>query len=243
MLVHGAFEKAKLYIEQQTEKSRAPGQNEQGICITISRQAGAGANTVSDHLIEILKPFRKRNTPEWTSFDKNLINKVIEDHHLPSVLASINEHSKFTAVSSIMMEMMAGNPDPWKLMHKIFETILHIAQIGNVIIIGRGSAYLTANFKNAFHVRLVSPFDERVKHVQTHYGLTHQKALEAVKTDDLERKQFVHKYFHKEIDDPNNYHLILNTHKLGYYFSAQIISCAVLKRFKDKFDDSIRDTH
>lgn len=236
MLVHGAFEKARRYINIQSElKEKSREKLEQGICITISRQAGAGANTVSEYLINLLKPFRKNSTPEWTSFDKNLIEKVIEDHHLPGTLAKNMEEYKFTTISSVVNELFSGQPDNWALIHKTFETILQLAQMGNVIIIGRGANFLTANNQFAFHVRLTSPFEERVKHVKSHFNITHKEALDAVKKDDADRKIFVHKYFHKEIEEAINYDLVINTFRTGLEGSAKIIRCAVMGKFQSKF--------
>jgi len=236
MLVHGAFEKARRYIITQSEtKEKLQEKISQGICITISRQAGAGANTVSDILIDLLKSYRKKDTPEWTSFDKNLIEKVIEDHHLPGTLAKIIEENKLTAVSSIVDELVTGLPDTWALIHKTFETILQLAQMGNVIIIGRGANFLTANNPFAFHVRLTAPIEERVKHVESHFNITHKEALDAVKKDDIDRKNFVRKFFHKEIEDPVNYDIIINTCRSGLEGSAKIIRCAVMGRFQSQF--------
>ncbi len=236
MLIHGAFEKAKRYLETQSwQREKYAGKKEQGVCITLSRQAGAGANTISNHIINSLEPFRSNNTPAWTAFDKNLIEKVIEDNSLPTALVELMEDFKFSAVTSVINELLTGQPDPWALIHKTFETILQIALIGNVVIIGRGSNFLTANYPNVFHVRLVAPFDKRVTHVEQHYNISHKEALEGVKKDDAERKNFIHKYFHKDIDDPVNYHVVINTSQMGFEGAAKIVCCAVLEKFKSKF--------
>ncbi|MBZ0199434.1 MAG: cytidylate kinase-like family protein [Ignavibacteriaceae bacterium] len=236
MLIHGAFEKAKRYIEAQSElKEEQFGKKEQGVCVTISRQAGAGGNTVSNILLNSLEPLRKKNTPSWTLFDKNLIEKVIEDNRLPKALLEIMDESNFTAVTSIVNELMTGQPDPWALMHKTFETILQIAQMGSVVVIGRGSNFITANYQNVFHVRLIAPFEQRVTHVEHHYKISHKEALEAVKKDDAARKYFVRKFFHKDINDPVNYHIMINTSQTGFEGAAKIISCAVLEQFQSKF--------
>ena len=43
------------------------------------------------------------------------------------------------------------------LVHKTAKTILQLAEMGNVIIIGRGANVVTAHMNNIFHVRLVAP--------------------------------------------------------------------------------------
>jgi len=57
--------------------------------ITISRMCGAGGRTVASKLADYLQP----HTPaghNWTIFDKNLIEKVLEDHHLSKCLARLS---------------------------------------------------------------------------------------------------------------------------------------------------------
>lgn len=236
MLVTGAFEKAKRYIEVQSEhKIKREGILEQGICITISRQAGAGANTVSDLIVRSLQEIRLSSTPEWTAFDKNLIERVIEDHHLPSALTKAAQEYNYTAFTSIAAGLVAGLPDPYTIIHKTFSTITELAQVGNVVIVGRGAHILTSKFTNTFHVRLTAPFDERVKHVSAHYGISYKAALDAVKKDDAERKNFIRKFFHKDVEDPDSYHLIINTFRTGFEGAAGIICGAVKRKFPSKF--------
>ena len=57
MLISGALEKARLYIETHTreKESNKWGKFEKGPCITISRETGAGADIISNKLVEIFQ--------------------------------------------------------------------------------------------------------------------------------------------------------------------------------------------
>mgnify|MGYP001411061769 CR=1 FL=1 len=55
--------------------------------VTISRQCGSGALVVAGKLAERLQPHSPKGAPPWTVFDRNLMEKVLEDHHLPKRLA------------------------------------------------------------------------------------------------------------------------------------------------------------
>lgn len=55
--------------------------------VTLSRQAGSGAHTIAEKLAARLQAQASRNAPPWTVFDRNLVEQVLEDHHLPARLA------------------------------------------------------------------------------------------------------------------------------------------------------------
>lgn len=106
MLVSGAYEKAKLYIETHSrEKEELIKKKiivEPGPCITISRQTGAAAGEISELLLDILKSKSKNKKREWAIFDKNLIEKVIEDHNLPDKLSNYLTEEKHSFLNSMI---------------------------------------------------------------------------------------------------------------------------------------------
>lgn len=234
MLTKGAFEKAKNYVESHHKFSEDK-KLYWGPCITISRQTGAGADKVSDSLVRFFECYKKENSPQWTIFDKNLIQKVLEDYNLPHQLAEVMEEKKYSAIISMANELLGGQPGIWDLVHKTIRTILQLAQTGNVIIIGRGGNIITARLKNAFHVRLVASMEDRIKHVQEYYQLDRTKSIEFIKKDDIARKSYLMNYFNKNIDDPLLYHITINTTILHYEEAAQLIGRLVVQRFPDMF--------
>lgn len=238
MLVSGALEKARLYIQTHSKEKEADkkGKFEKGPCITISRETGAGADVISKKLAEILQKFKKDKLPDWTIFDKNLIERVLEDHHLPKMLSDVFDERKYSSMISFASELLAGQPSIHTLVHKTTQTILSLAEIGNVVIIGRGANIVTAHLSNAFHVRLVAPFEDRIKYVQQNCGYDYKKATEFLKKDDQERKEYIRTYFHKQIDDPLLYHLTINTSRFNFVHSAELIANAVIAKFPKSFN-------
>lgn len=238
MLISGALEKARLYIETHSKQKETDKKVkfEKGPCITISRETGAGADVISQKLIEILQKYKKENLPDWTIFDKNLIEKVLEDHHLPKTLSDVFDEKKYSSMLSFASELLAGQPSIHALVYKTTQTILSLAEIGNVVIIGRGANIVTAHLANTFHVRFVAPLENRIKYVQQHCGYDLKKATEFLKKDDHERKNYISTYFHKQIDDPLLYHLTINTHRFGYDHSAELIADAVMTKFPKSFN-------
>jgi cytidylate kinase len=242
MLVSGALEKARLYIETHSKEKESDkrGKFEQGPCITFSRETGAGADVISHKLVEIFRNYKKASLPDWTIFEKNLIQKVLEDHNLPKTLTKMFDEKKHSSILSFASELLVDQPSIQSLVHKITETILRLAEIGNVIIIGRGGNIITAHLQNAFHVRLVSTIADRTKHIKEVYGYNTKQAEEFLKKDDQARRDYINTYFHKQIDDPLLYHLTINTHRFDYEQSAELIASSVITKFPKSFNLSYK---
>jgi hypothetical protein len=239
MLINSPVEKARRYVESHPNLSVSSDKKEDeisaGPCITISRETGARADVISEIIVRLFSEYNINNPVPWTIFDKNLIEKVIQDHHLPQSLGKIMEEEKYSAVKSLMIELLGGQPPIFNLIHKTTQTILQLAEIGNVIILDRGANIITSKLRNSFHVRMVAPLDYRIAHVQELYNFDRIKAIDFIKHEDIDRKDFVSTYFHKDVSDPLLYNLVINTSQHTDQVAAEIIVNAVLKKFPDFF--------
>ncbi len=234
MLTQGSYEKAKLYVKTH-DKDLGKTKIKSGVCVTISRESGAGADKVSQQLLNFFEKRHIDNTPHWTVFDRNLIDKVLEDHNLPQRLSEVLQEKKVSIVSSMMNEWLSGEPSTWNLIHKTTQTILQIGKSGNAIIIGRGGNIITRKLPNAFHVRLVAPLEKRINHVKELYNFNSDDAVNFIKEEDFARRRYLLSTFGKNIEDTLYYDLIVNTSSFGYDGSAEIIGRAIIKKFPSSF--------
>lgn len=196
--------------------------------VTISRQTGCGAHEVANKLAQYLQANETSEQCNWTVFDRNLVQKVLEDHQLPAVLEKYMPEDKRSEIAEIMDELFGVHPSSWSLVHKTTETILRLAQLGNVIIIGRGANIVTSSFKNAFHVRLVGSLEKRVERVCRVTGMDRKQAVDFIQREDLGRKRYLKAYFDADIDDPLLYHMVINTDFVPLDLAARLIGDAVL---------------
>lgn len=239
MLVKGAYERAKLYIEahsrekQDLEKRKI--KVEPGPCITISRQTGAAPDEISDLMIDYLKTKSKKRTSEWAVFDKNLIEKVIEDHNLPQKLSDYLTEEKHSFLNSIMNELFGIHPSPITLVNKTTRTILQLAQIGNCIVVGRGANIILRKMENTYHIRIIAPLRKRIEFIQSHLKVSEEEAKKHIETEDYKRKEYVKHYFHKNIDDSALYDIVINTERHTLDETVQILCEAVVKKLNKYF--------
>lgn len=197
--------------------------------ITISRQAGAGGLSVGNKVTELLNNDKELYLPcPWTVFDKNLINIVLEEHHLPKKFKKYMHETNISQVDDILEELLGLHPSSIALVHKTSETILHLAQIGNAVIVGRGSSIITRKLKGGFHVRLVGSLGKRVQRVIEHSKVTMDQAEDLIAKWDKGRKKYFKDYFNKNDEDPLLFDLIINTDYISYDKTARIIKHSML---------------
>jgi hypothetical protein len=230
MPVVGSFGKAKQYIESHEKgfdcraKKGAP-------CITISRETGTGADRVGEALINYFAQF----LVPFILFDKNLIDKVLQDNDLPQKLSSYLPEAKFPAIKTAMNELFGIHPPIMSLLHKTTQTILQLAEIGDVIIVGRGANIITAKLQNCFHIRLIAPLELRVKNMETYYNMTPKEAAEFVKKEDEARNKYVKINYNRDVNDLTQYHLVLNTGQMSNEEIAEIVCGTVVMKYPERF--------
>ena len=198
--------------------------------VTLSRQTGSGACEVAKHLAEFLEARAPKPDCPWTVFDRNIVEKVIEDHHLPKRIARFMPEDRVSEVTDIMDELFGLHPSSWNLIHKTSETILHLAEMGNVILIGRGAPVITGKLDYAFHVRLVGSVEERVRRLMRLIHVEAAEAREFIHREDKGRERYLRTYFNKDINDPLLYHLIINTDLISPEDAGKLIGEALLSR-------------
>ena len=217
-----SFEKYRAYLVSQ--KDRPAGERPHQPFVTISRQAGAGAETVALLLAQKLNSSQSKDAQPWTVFDKNLIAKVLEDQHMPQEIASHVHEDKDTTLKALVGELLGMHPSMWTIFHHTSDTILKLARIGRSIIVGRGGNIITSKLKGGLHVRLVAPESVRLAHLKSYFKMDDKAAEKYLHDEDAGRRRYVKTNFEKDIDDPLLYDAVLNTATLGFEHTADVIA-------------------
>jgi cytidylate kinase len=197
--------------------------------VTISRQTGSGAHRVAEKLADLLQAHTPKDACPWTVFDRNLVEKVLQEHDLPGRVARFMPEDRISSISDTMEELFDLHPPSWLLVRKVTETILHLVELGNVIVIGRGGTVITAKLDHVFHVRIVGSLEKRVQHVHELNQMSKTAALKLIHREDHGRTRYLKKYFKTDLNDPLLYHLVINTDLISYDEAARIIADAMLK--------------
>jgi cytidylate kinase len=196
--------------------------------VTISRQSGCGGRIVAEMLSRYLQSHSPPRTPAWTILDRNLVETVLADHHLPVRLARFMPEDRVREIDDIMDELFGLHPPSWTLVQQTSETILRLVELGNVIVLGRGANVITAKLPQVAHVRMVGSLERRIERRQDFESLDKKEAANRIRQEDLGRERYFRKHFNRDIDDPLLYHLIINTDFILPEAAARLIGDLVL---------------
>ncbi len=169
--------------------------------LTLSRELGAGE-------MSFAPPLGKRL--DLHVYDRELLEQeatrlgVTEQE-----MEKIDEHS-----AGIFQRFRPGS-----LYQRYFEALgglmMELAERGNVMLVGRGGNRFLSDYAPAFHVRLVAPMEIRLRRVMEHRWLREKQARQLIAQSDAERRSFYESYFGTDWTDPLEYHLTVNTGRLG----------------------------
>lgn len=232
-----SYEKALIYIEKNSQEDVLAIQRKQnpGPTITISRETGIGAYLICEKLADYFNSRAVKFYDDWTFFDKELINKIVDDHNLPSHFKKFLAEETSAKLDSWFGEILGITPSKLTLLNKTKKTILKLAEFGNVIIVGRGANIILANKPNTFHIRLVAPLNYRIETASKFYDMDKKTASEFINQEDEARKEYLLKYFHKKVNNPLLYHTIINTHLINFDEIAELIGQCVIRKFPKYF--------
>lgn len=180
--------------------------------VTISRQAGAGGYRLADRIVEV---FSEQPETEifrgWQVFDRKLCEIVASDPGFSKSLDSMLEEEYRSPTADVFHTVLRSSLDQNYVMTRVFKVVRALASIGKAILVGRGGAQLTAHMSPGVRMRLVAPWDDRIKGVMDHYQLDEKAAKARAKKLDAARAKLIKAHFDVDIDDPTQYDLVWNT--------------------------------
>jgi cytidylate kinase len=202
--------------------------------ITISRQAGAGAKTWADMLIERLNSVEasragdQEDVPTWSAWDRELVEKVAADlgtsKELINELTDANRSWLDRFFDDVSSSYGIHHASEFAIYRRVASTIRAMAQRGRVIIVGRGGVYITRGMPGGLHLRLVAPLSDRITNVEKRFGYSHKKAVEYVATTDKARDKFCREHFGSAAFTPEAFDITFNTSAVSI---EQMIECIV----------------
>jgi len=230
-----AVEKSPSFVASQfrelSERLTAPRHREGGPALTLSQETGTGAHEIAERVAGLLQETEPEGARTWTVFDRQLVEKVLEEHHLPATLAEKMPEDRRSYIDDVMDDLFGLRPPSWELVPKMVQTILHLADAGHVILIGHGAAVVTSRSPNVFHVRLIASLAKRIERVQREHNLTAEAAARFIEKEERGRRRYVRAHFHARLDDDLLYHVVVNTDRMPSADAATLIAEAARRFF------------
>lgn len=197
--------------------------------ITIARQTGARGVAICTLLLKKLQARDAKDPLPWTLFDSELSKEILKEHGLPEHLEKFIPDQAVSELEGTINEMLGRHPSLWTLFEDTKQTISHLARSGHCILVGRGSNHITRQLRNVLNVRLVGSHQCRLEHICDSMQLSEKMANALLKREDHARSSYVKQHYHADIDDSDNYDLVINTDYLSDEAVAEAILCALPK--------------
>jgi len=203
--------------EKRTQKHQFP-------CITISRQYGCEGVPVALKLIDKLST---RECP-YVLFHRELITELSESELFKKDFSENILHEHRGLLQQYIDHLFTRKPTDAQLYKNMAETLRVLGFRGRTVILGAGSAILTADIKHALHIRLQAPIDCRIRNVQKVLGISESEARSRIDYKDNRRLEFIYEFTHKDVRDPRHYHMVIDNCKFDTDKIAELIHQALV---------------
>lgn len=189
--------------------------------VTISREKGAGGGQIAEAVGKRLG---------WQVLDKNLLDHIAERFHVSRPLLELVDETRSNWLHDVLATWMDRKVIPAeKYVAHLCHVIMAAARQANLVLVGRGAQFLLPRDKG-LAVRMIAPEKYRVEQIMRTEGLSRAEARRWMEDVDHGRREFVRRYFHRDIDDPHLYDLVINVEQLGPSGATEQILAAVAGR-------------
>jgi cytidylate kinase len=186
--------------------------------LTVSHLHGAGG----DELVGLLAQELGLDV-----FDREIVHQIAETMHLSEqVVAALDDKAK--AVLTEWLDGFASQHylSPAEYRYQLARVVGAVARHGGAIILGRG-AHLVLKEGEALRVLVVAPLQARVARVMAREALSELQARRQIAAVEADRRAFLMKHFHADLDDPTGFDLVVNTAVLGIAGSVAAVRAGV----------------
>ena len=230
MNTHTGLETAGAYLHVQMGSTGTPWAGKPaGPYVTLSRESGAGGSRLARALALRLNAQAPAQS-QWTVYTGNLIEKLLQNHHLSPHLARFLPEDRVSEIAASVGELIGLHPNLWDLVQKTNELIRRIACGGHAIIVGRGANFATQGIEHGAHLRLVGSTDHRARQIARLQQLNETEARAYNARRDLARERYVHTHFNANINDPTAYDLVIDTTRVQLTEAAELVTALINAR-------------
>ena len=204
--------------------------------ITISRMFGSGGSDVAARVAKELR---------WTLLDNAVVDAVAQRLGVSVAEVSSMEERVPSLVERIAATLTMSAPeispavDDSSLMVTAETRIVDVTRRvmeeavaeGNAVLVGRGAQALLADRPDALHVFCYARRPFLVKYAIEHRGIDPAKAEHEVDERNKQREQYVKRHWGRDWRSFDNYHLCIDTGRVGIEKAADLVVSAARGRF------------
>jgi cytidylate kinase len=178
--------------------------------VAISRELGSGGNAIAAAVAKAL---------DFEYVEREILLRAARVHEVPE--------EKIAEVDERRLSLWERF-DEEKRRYLIFIEAAYysFAEKGNVITAGRGGPFFLRDVSHALKVRIMAPFEVRVRRVMEQEKLDHKAAAARVRNYDRELSGRIDYLFGLDWTLPENYDLVINTGNDAWEFYTDLLVSA-----------------
>ena len=178
--------------------------------VAISRELGSGGNAIAAAVAKAL---------HFEYIEREIVLQAARAHEVPE--------EKIADVDERRLSLWERF-DEEKRRYLIFIEAAYyaFAEKGNVVTAGRGGPFFLRDVSHAVRVRIMAPFEVRVRRVVEQEKLDHKSAAAKVRNYDRELSRRIDYLFGLDWTLPENYDLVINTGNDAWAFYTELLVAA-----------------
>jgi cytidylate kinase len=203
--------------------------------IGVSREAGAGAGTISRLVGTRLG---------WKVYDHEIVEAIAHRMEMPTDEVRAFDELAPSAVQDWILPLREEHYAPQEAyLDHLAKLVEAIGRAGDSVVVGRGAGFLLPR-ESTLTVRIVAPLQARADRLAERMGVSVRTARRAARDLDRRRIHFERTMYRIDSTDPHNYDLVLDSNSLGIAIAAEILIRAIeagLPRTQTGIDDRPAD--
>lgn len=183
--------------------------------ITVSRAFGSGGGEIAQRVAALLG---------YQVFDREILDVIVrEGRFRAAIIESLDERDRSSLDLWFEGLLRGALVDRGDYLRTLAGVLGSIAMHGHAVIVGRGANFLLDPSRGV-HVRAVASEEHRVATIQRLRGISDpEEARRLVRRVDEERASYIEKHFHRSVDDPLAYDLVVNTERIGIEAAVDLV--------------------
>lgn len=198
--------------------------------VTLAALYGTGGSVVGPRVAELLGvPFLDRKIPdavvEQTGFSKNAV-AVVDDEPQTGVRRLISSLGRASTIGGGGGGSMEQLDLQERGIRAHIEEFLARACVSGGVVLGRGGMVVLRGLPAVLHVHLRGSREARLRQAMAIEGVDRATAEQRQVTEDEARKGYVRRSYGVDGEDPDHYHLIIDSTELSLDACAALIVAA-----------------
>jgi cytidylate kinase len=198
--------------------------------ITVSREYGAGGSVVARLVADALR---------WKLVDNQVVEEVARRAGLTADDVARREERGPSFIERLARALSTATPEllgaesvqqpeeeESRLVKLTEQVVSDACADGHVVLVGRAAVALLGSREDALHVRVVADPEHRALVIMERLSVKHEEAQRRIKEVDANRARYHRLWYDRDWHDPRNYHLVINTGRLGLDRSAELVVTA-----------------